>query len=104
MHLVELLRDIIGRYLDRTGLGRRLPYAELEAAWRKALGDDAGHTRLDAVRNDVAVFVVDSAALLSELNNFRKAELLGILRAEVKGLAVRDLKFRPGTAQRKGKE
>ena len=97
MHPVELLRDIIGRYLDRTGLGRRLQYAELEAVWRKLLGEAADHTRLDAVRNDVAVFVVDNAALLAELNNFRKAELLDGLRAELKGLALRDLKFRPGT-------
>lgn len=100
---MELLRDIIGRYLQSAGLGRRLQYGELEAAWRKALGDDAGHTRLDAVRKDVAVFVVDNAALLAELNNFRKAELLAALRAEVKGLAIRDLKFRPGTVRQREK-
>ena len=62
------------------------------------LGETAGHTRLDAVRGDVVTFTVDNAALLAELNNFRKAELLAGLRAGVKGLSLREIKFRPGSS------
>ena len=94
---MEHLRDIIGRFLDRAGLSRHLQYAELHDAWRGLLGEHAVHTRLDSVRGGVAVFVVDNAALLAELNNFRKSELLSALQAEVRGLFVRDLRFRLGS-------
>jgi predicted nucleic acid-binding Zn ribbon protein len=96
---VELLRDILARYLDRSGLSRHLQHAELQRAWCEMLGEAAEHTRLDAVRKDVVTFVVDNAALLAELNNFRKAELLAGLQAQVKGLFVRELRFRPGSAK-----
>jgi predicted nucleic acid-binding Zn ribbon protein len=93
---VELLRDVIGRYLDSSGLGRRLQQAQLRAAWCAALGPEAAHTRLDSLRSGVATFVVDNAALLSELSNFRKVELLAAVQSRAAGLAIRDLRFRPG--------
>ena len=97
---MELLKDILGRYLDSSGLTRRLQYAELQAAWEALLGDQAAHTRLDSVRKDVACFVVGSAALLAELNNFRKAELVEGLQRQVKGMFIRDIRFRPGSIRR----
>lgn len=96
---MELLRDIIARYLDATGLSRQLQQAELLRVWREMLGDLADHTRLDAVRGDVVTFAVDNAALMAELANFRKEELLAGLRAGVKGLNVRQIKFRPGSSK-----
>lgn len=93
---MESLRDIIGRYLDRAGLSRHLQADEVRRVWEQLLGEAAEHARLDSLRGGVALFVVDSAALLSELNNFRKAELLAGLQGEVKGLFIRDIKFRPG--------
>ena len=99
--VVEPLRDIIGRYLQRSGLSHRLRAAELQAAWEEALGADAAHTRLDAVRQNVAVFVVDSAALLAELNNFRKDELLAALQGRLQQGFVRDIKFRLGSLRRR---
>ena len=95
--VVELLKDIIGRFLQTSGLARPGGAAELEAAWKDAVGPGAEHTRIDAVRDGVAVVVVDSAALLSELAGFRKDELLGALQARVRGQFIRDIKFRPGS-------
>jgi len=100
---MELLRDILTRYVDSTGLLRRVQYAELKAAWAEALGPSvAAHTVLESVRKNVATFVVDNASLLAELNNFRKLELLSHLQSEVRGLFIRDLKFRLGKIERAG--
>jgi predicted nucleic acid-binding Zn ribbon protein len=93
---VEPLRDIIAQFLDRSGLTRHVQHDELRRVWQELLGDAAEHTRLEAVRKSVATFRVDSAALLHELNNFRKAELLGRLQSDVKGMFISDIKFRLG--------
>ena len=94
---MELLKDIIGRFLQTSGLARPGGAAELEAAWEEAVGLGAEHTRIDAVRDSVAVVVVDSAALLAELANFRKDELLAALQARVRGQFIRDIRFRVGS-------
>lgn len=73
-----------------------MQHDELRRVWNDLMGDAAEHTRLDTVRKNVATFRVDSAALLHELNNFRKAELLGRLQSDVKGMFISDIKFRPG--------
>ena len=65
---VEQLRDILAQFLDRSGLTRHVQHDELRRVWNDLMGDAAEHTRLDAVRKNVATFRVDSAALLHELN------------------------------------
>jgi predicted nucleic acid-binding Zn ribbon protein len=64
------------------------------AAWEELLGPDAKHTEFVGLAKHVATFVVDSSALLSELNNFRKQELLEGLRERVRVPFVRDIRFR----------
>jgi len=93
---VDTLRDILGQYLDRSGLSRQLQIAELERVWDEMLGEATSHTELSAIRAGVVTFTVDNSALLAELNNFRKVELLAGLRTAAGGQAVRELKFRPG--------
>lgn len=100
---MEHLKDILARFIDSSGLARQTQYGELQQAWAAMLGDAAAHTRLESVRKNVATFVVDSAALLAELNNFRKLELLERLQAEVRSMFIGDLKFRLGTLQARGK-
>jgi hypothetical protein len=46
------------------------------------------------LRGNVATFSVDSSALLSELNNFQKVELLEALHREVRTCFVREIRFR----------
>ena len=93
---MELLRDILGRYLDSTGLARQVQYAELRAAWSQVLGEQARYTRLDSVRRGAVTFVVDSSALLSELRSFRQQELLAAVQGRCPGLAITDLRFKVG--------
>ncbi|MEA3368133.1 MAG: DciA family protein, partial [Planctomycetota bacterium] len=63
-------------------------------AWERHLGAHAAHTRMESLRGHVATFVVDSSALLAELNNFRKPELLAMLQEDVRSYFVGDLRFR----------
>lgn len=96
----EPVGDIISRFLQQSGLVRRSRSAEIERRLVEALGPAAEHVRLDAIRDDVVTLAVDSAPLLAELRNFRKAELLAALSDDAAGLLVRDIKFRPGRAKR----
>ncbi len=95
-----MLKDILDRYLRSSGLTRRTQYAQVLGVWQDALGSQSRHTQLDAIRQNVACFRVDSAALLAELNNFRKLELLSRLQSEVNEVFIRDIKFRLGRVEK----
>ena len=90
----EPLGDVLGRWLTRSGLLRLSDRDRVWEVWRRQLGADADHTRLLSLKGNVATFSVDSSALLSELNNFRKMELLEALHSEVRTYFVRDIRFR----------
>ena len=90
----EPLGDVLRRALKRRGLLDPRPRQRVWDAWTHLLGRTADHTRLAALRDHVATFLVDSSPLLSELNNFRKQELLEGLRDQVKSYFVRDIRFR----------
>ena len=91
---VEPVGEVLRRWAKRSGLLRLSDRERVWDAWQGCLGPDAAHTRLEGLRNQVATFTVDSSALLSELRQFRKSELLEVLRREVKTYFIRDLKFR----------
>ncbi len=97
---MELLKDILGRYLQKSGLTRRLQHAQLLGVWQEALGPQSEDTQLEAVRKNVAYFRVGNAPLLAELNNFRKLELLSRLQSEVAAIFIRDIKFRLGRVEK----
>lgn len=106
----EPVGDVIRRWVRRSGVLRVSDQERVWDAWRGALGAEACHTRLESLKNHVATVVVDSSALLSELRGFRKQELLGALRREVRTYFVRDIRFRlekrgppPGRPQEKRK-
>lgn len=99
----EPVGSIVRRWAGRSGLLRATDYERVWEAWQRLAGPDAPHTRLEGLRNHVAAFTVDSGAVLSELRNFRKQELLEGLRREVKTYFVRDLKFRLEKRQPPGK-
>jgi hypothetical protein len=95
----EPVGEVVRRWAGRSGFLRVSDREKIWAVWQRLLGPDAAHTSLErlAARGKnagVAAFVVDSSALLSELRNFRKEELLEALRREVKTYFVQDLKFR----------
>jgi len=90
----EPLGDVLQRWLARSGLLRLPDRDRVWDAWQRELGPDAAHTRLVSLKGNVALFSVDSSALLSELNNFRKVELLEALQREVRTYFVRDIRLR----------
>jgi predicted nucleic acid-binding Zn ribbon protein len=90
----EPLGPVLRRLLRRTGLAHAGDREKVWAAWEELLGRDAAHTRLEGLRKGTAQFVVDSSALLSELNNFRRQALLEGLQARVRSPFISNLKFR----------
>jgi len=90
----ETIGSIARRWAAKTGLIHVGDRERVWQAWEAYLGPVARHTRLESLRNHVAGFVIDSSALLAELNNFRKPELLAMLQADVPGYFVGDLRFR----------
>ena len=86
--------DVLKRWLTRSGLLKLSDRERVWACWQSQLGPDAAHTRLEGLRNNVAAFIVDSSALLMELNNYRKPDLLEALHRDVPTYFVRDLRFR----------
>jgi predicted nucleic acid-binding Zn ribbon protein len=90
----EPLGDVLQRWLARSGLLRLSDRDRVWEAWQRELGPDAAHTSLLSLKGNVALFSVDSSALLSELKNFRKVELLEALQREVRTYFVRDIRLR----------
>jgi len=90
----EAAGDVIRRWTRRSGIARTTSRQRVTDALARLLGPDAVHTRLEGLRDNVATLAVDSSALLSELKNFRKQELLEGLRRDVKTYFVRDVRFR----------
>lgn len=90
----EVVGDVLRRWMTRSGVVRLSDRERIWDAWQRRLGDDAPHTRLDSLKAQVVTFAVDSSALLSELNNFRKPDLLEGLRQDVRTYFVRDIRFR----------
>jgi len=98
----EHIGEVARRWAARSNLLRVSDRERIWQAWQRHLGPEAAHTHLESLRSHVATFVVDSSALLAELNNFRKPELLAMLQQDVASYFVGDLRFRlqkrPGEA------
>ena len=90
----ERVGQILKCWATRTGFLRPSEREKVWSAWQELLGPDASHTHLEGLWKNVATFRVDSSTLLSELNNFRRQELLEGLRERVKSYFIRDLRFR----------
>ena len=70
------------------------PFARISGAWRTAIGPDlAGRTRVVRFDEGVLHVAVGSAALRAELHGFRRAQLLGDMRANDAGRDVADIRF-----------
>lgn len=90
----EPVGEVIRRWVARSGFLRLSDRERVWEVWNGLLGPDAAHTRMESLKGGVATFLVDSSALLSELNNFRKQQLLEALSEDARVPFVRDLRFR----------
>lgn len=91
----QRLSESISELLALRGLGRVRADADLQQAWRLAVGDEiADQTRVIGLKRGVLSIAVSNSPLLSELALFDRAELLTALRASRPELRIRDLRFR----------
>ncbi len=93
---MDSLKDVLGKYLETSGLGRKLEAGALEQAWAEILGPLAEHTRFEGVYREVATIRVSNSSLLAELHGFQRTQLLEELRQRVPGVFVRELRFKLG--------
>ena len=89
--------EILGELFAARGFGRLRAQAELEDAWKTAVGEPASRqTRLGEVRRGVLNVTVAHPALLEKLSVFEKPRLLAALRQNAPGTVVHDIRFRVG--------
>lgn len=89
------LGDLLGAVLARSGYGSVTLRLELERAWAEAAGPEvARHARVGSERNGNLEILVDNAALLQELEGFRKEELLEAVGRSLPGRGLKSLRFR----------
>ena len=95
---VHTLREAIASFLETSGLSRAMLADQIGRAWVEVLGPDvARHTRLSrTIRKGVLTVEVDSSSLRSELDGFRKAEILQGLHKRVKRKHIEDIRFKLG--------
>ena len=87
--------DLLGAVLARRGYGQLTAQRELEETWTRLVEKPVGErTRVGSLRRGVLEILVDNAALLAELEGFRKHELLDGLQRSLKHSTVSALRFR----------
>jgi len=96
--------DAVRALVSQPQFARKYALRDLIAAWAAVGGAEiALHSEVAGVRKGVMMVVVDSAACLHELANFRRKELLARL-TEHKGCGkIRDIEFQLGALEREGK-
>jgi len=93
------LAEILSEYMAGTGLSRRYALKEVHSAWLEATGPAAAHCRILGIRKGVLHVLVDSAACLHELANFRKKEILAGLVSHKGCEKIHDVDFRLGALE-----
>jgi predicted nucleic acid-binding Zn ribbon protein len=97
------LAEVLAEYVRASGLSRRYAMKDILAAWLDAVGADAArHCQVTGVRKGVLHVIVDSAACLHELANFRKKEILAEFVKHRGCEKVYDVDFRLGRLEQNG--
>ena len=93
---IEPIASVLSDLIALRGLARYRSQEQLEEAWRTAAGEMiARYTRVGGLKRGVLEILVSHSALMQELANFRKQELLEKLRSSAETEEIKDLKFRP---------
>ena len=94
----EPIREVLARLFTARGWGRRQARLHLERAWVAAVPPEhAAHTRVLRLHRGVLEIEVSSAVLLQELAHFHKRRLLEVLRNQLPGQPLKELRFRAGS-------
>ena len=91
------LGELLGGLLRELEALRRRPNAAVARAWEEVVGAEvARHAQVVGFRGGIVRVDVDAAVWLHELGGFHKANLLKELQRRVKGVFVKDIRFRQG--------
>ena len=88
------LADILSEVDALRGFRKTNARQTMVDAWADVAGEAAAGSHPAQIKAGVMIVSVRTAALLDELSNFRKAELLAALRERHPGLKLRGLKFK----------
>jgi hypothetical protein len=93
----EPFGEILSRLFASRGWGRQQERLRLEKAWSEAAGNEwIEETRVAVLRRNVLEIEVRSPVLLQELSQFHKRRLLEAIRGILKGVTIKDLRFKIG--------
>ena len=93
----ERLSEILSRLFIARGWGRQQERMRLEQVWAEVAGEKiARQTRAGAIKRGVLEIEVGNGALMQELAGFHKRRLLDALKRKLKGVVLKDLRFRAG--------
>jgi predicted nucleic acid-binding Zn ribbon protein len=89
------LGDALSQLIALRGYARMQGHSQLVSAWRQVCDTEwANYTRAIKVQRGVLQVAVTGAPLLSQLTNFRKADLVKQLASVVPNLKITDIKFK----------
>jgi predicted amino acid dehydrogenase len=89
------ISDLLGVILAKYGYADSTSRGELEDIWNAAAPERArDHTRVGSLRRGELEILVDSPALLAQLESFEKARLLKAFQTQLKHSQVSRLRFR----------
>lgn len=94
------IADVLTELEVLSGYNKKNSREQLRQAWTNVAGEFAAQSRALQVRAGVLHVAVSNPAVLDELSNFRKNELLTKLREQHPQLRLRDLKFKLSRPQR----
>jgi predicted nucleic acid-binding Zn ribbon protein len=88
--------EILAADFRTSGLQEKLRSPEVYECWPEVAGDAAAYSRVVGFNKNVLYIEVDSAPQLHLLSTFRRRELLAGMQLAVRGMPVKDIRFRVG--------
>ncbi|MFO7900838.1 MAG: DUF721 domain-containing protein [Planctomycetota bacterium] len=91
------LGDVLARFLKVSGFRAKLRSPAIYDRWPEVAGPEASrHSRVVGFHNGVLHVEVDSAPWLQVLSSFRKQELMTAANEVMRGVRVKDIRFKIG--------
>ena len=94
----ERLGEVLGKYLQDSGLSAFIANDKLKTCWEEAVGRQMlAHTKLMGIRNQILFVEVDSSPRLQELKCFLKPQILQQFQHSYRRVFVKDISFTLGS-------
>lgn len=94
----ETVGALAKQVLRSIGVDRSGKNLKVRRAWEEAAGEEVSAcTRVEALKDNVLVVLVESSALMSELAGFRRKEILDYIKEKYPRLGILEIDFKAGT-------